>query len=433
MRILTALLLSTTLLVSFPSPPAVAETVAITGVTLFTGSGSPRPDSTVVIRDGIVTATSPGAPVPAGARLIDGRGRTVTPGLVLSATVLGIDEVSAVPTSNDSNAVNADITVAFDPSWSINPASSLIPLARSGGVTRAAVMPAQAFSDGDHADDGGEAGHVEEPLFQGQPTLIHLGSGPDLVLRPRVGVALPLGESSARRAGGSRSLTVTALKSALDDVRHFAANEAAFNQGSTRTYSLSRADLKALLPVVRGEVPLFVAAHRAADLRLALRLAREEKLRLVLMGAEEGWMVADEIAAAGVPVIIRPTANLPGRFETQRARLDNAALLEKAGVTLLITTSGDGHYASQLRLDAGIAVAHGLPRDAALAAITSRPARLFRAAGAGAVTVGQPADLVLWSGDPLEPLTLAELVYVNGVSMPLNTRAQALAERYRPR
>lgn len=412
---------------------AQAGTIAIQGATLVNGTGASIPAATIVITDGVVTAAGAGVAIPAGAAVIDGTGKVVTPGLFTSSSDIGIEEVSAVPSANDSKAENLEISVAYDPSYSVNPASSLIPLARAGGITRAVIMPSAAFGDGAaHADDGGTAGHAEEPLFQGQPALIHMGASPDIVVRARIGVALPLGEGSAKNAGGSRSLSVAILKAALEDARHYAANKAAFNQGATRDYSLSRLDLEALLPVARGEAPLFLAVSRAADIRLALRLAREEKLRLVLLGVEEGWIVADEIAAAGVPVVVKPTTNLPGRFETQRARLDNAALLEKAGVTVIITGSADGHYANQVRFEAGTAVAYGMPRDKALAAITSRPAAIFGAKDAGVIAVGRPADLVLWGGDPLEPTVLAEKVFVNGAEQSLKTRARALEERYRP-
>lgn len=409
---------------------AHAQTIAIQGATLVTGTGVSLPGATIVIQNGIVTAAGAGAAVPAGATLIDGTGKTVTPGLFVSSSDIGIEEVSAVEQTNDSEAENKDFAVAYDPSYSVNPASTLLPLARLGGVTRAVIMPAAAFGDGAHTHEVDTAGHVEEPLFHGQPAIIHTGAAADILVRSRIGVALPLGETAAKNAGGSRSLSVAILKEALEDARHYAANKAAFNQGGTRDYSLSRADLEALLPVARGEAPLFLAVSRAADIRLALRLAREEKLKLVLLGVEEGWMVAGEIAAAGVPVIIKPTTNIPNRFEIQRARLENAALLEKAGVNVILTTTADGHYANQVRFEAGTAVAYGMPRDKALAAITSRPAALFGVKDAGVVAVGKPADLVLWAGDPLEPTVLAEKVFVNGAEQSLQTRARALEQRY---
>lgn len=407
-----------------------AETIAIQGATLVNGTGASLPGATIIISNGIVTAAGAGVAVPGGATLIDGTGKVVTPGLFVSSSDIGIEEVSAVPQTNDSKAENLDFSIAYDPSYAVNPASSLLPLARTGGITRAVIMPAAAFGDGAHAHEADTAGHTEEPLFQGQPALIHTGAAPDIVVASRIGVALPFGENAAKNAGGSRSLSVAILKAALEDARHYAVNKAAFNQGGTRDYSLSRQDLEALLPVARGEAPLFLAVSRAADIRLALRLAREEKLRLVLLGVEEGWMVAGEIAAAGVPVVVKPTTNLPGRFETQRARLENAALLEKAGVNVIITSTADGHYANQVRFEAGTAVAYGMPKDKALAAITSRPAAVFGVRDAGVITVGKPADLVLWGGDPLEPTVLAEKVFVNGAEQSLQTRQRALEQRY---
>lgn len=409
---------------------ANAQTIAIQGATLVTGTGAALPGATIVIQNGIVTAAGTAAPVPAGATLIDGTGKTVTPGLFVSSSDLGIEEVSAVDQTNDSNAENKDFAVAYDPSYAVNPASSLIPLARVGGITRAVIMPAAAFGDGAHAHEADTAGHVDEPMFHGQPAIIHTGAAPDILVRTRIGVALPFGENAASNAGGSRSLTVAILKAALEDARHYAANKAAFNQGGTREYSLSRQDLEALQPVAKGEAPLFLAVSRAADIRLALRLAKEEKLKLVLLGVEEGWIVADEIAAAGVPVVVKPTTNIPNRFEIQRARLENAALMEKAGVTVIITTTADGHYANQVRFEAGTAVAYGMPKDKALAAITSRPAAIFGVKDAGVIVVGKPADLVLWAGDPLEPTVLAEKVFVNGTEQSLQTRARALERRY---
>lgn len=423
-------LLGTVFALTLGAGAAQAETIAIQGATLVNGTGAALTGATIVIRDGIVTAAGAGAAIPAGATLIDGAGKVVTPGLFVSSSDIGIEEVSAVSQTNDSNAENSNFAVSYDPSHAVNPASSLLPLARTGGITRAVIMPAAAFGDGAHAHEADMAGHKDEPLFQGQPAVIHTGAAPDILVRSRIGVALPLGESAAKNAGGSRSLSVAILKTALEDTRHYAANKAAFNQGGTRDYSLSRQDLEALIPVAKGEAPLFLAVSRAADIRLALRVAKEEKLRLVLLGVEEGWIVADEIAAAGVPVVVKPTTNLPNRFETQRARLENAALMEKAGVTVVITTSADGHYANQVRFEAGTAVAYGMPRDRALAAITSRPAAVFGVRDAGVIAVGKPADLVLWGGDPLEPTVLAEKVFVNGAEQSLETRQRALERRY---
>jgi imidazolonepropionase-like amidohydrolase len=194
---------------------------------------------------------------------------------------------------------------------------------------------------------------------------------------------------------------------------------------------LSTADLAALVPVVQGRMPLIVRVHRAVDIRSVLRLARDERLKVILNGAEEGWMLADEIAAAGVPVILNPKENLPNSFETLGATMENAARLHAAGVRIAFTNGDDGHRIREVRYDAGNAVTQGLPYSAALAAITINPARIFGVgATTGSIERGKSADIVVWNGDPLEPLTQPQAVIIAGRQQPLDSRAEDLARRY---
>src|SRR5690606_38990105 len=136
--------------------------------------------------------------------------------------------------------------------------------------------------------------------------LIHLDGerASDMIVRNAVGMYATLGESGASRAGGSRAAAMLLLREALQDARDYGANRNAFQQGSRREYALSRLDLDALQPVLRREVPLIVSVNRASDILSVLRFAREENVRIILSGAEEGWMVAEEIEAANVPVIL---------------------------------------------------------------------------------------------------------------------------------
>ena len=209
-------------------------------------------------------------------------------------------------------------------------------------------------------------------------------------------------------------------------------NRGGFNVGASRELRLSLSDLKALVPVVTKRMPLIVGVHRAADIRAVLKLAREHGLRIVLSGAEEGWVVAADIARARVPVILSATANLPASFEALGATMENAARLHVAGVTIAFSNGDDGHRIREVRYDAGNAVAHGLPYHAALAAITINPARIFgMGATAGSIERGKAADLVVWNGDPLEPMTQAQAVIIDGREQPLDTRARELARRYK--
>jgi imidazolonepropionase-like amidohydrolase len=169
---------------------------------------------------------------------------------------------------------------------------------------------------------------------------------------------------------------------------------------------------------------------RAADIRTTLRLASEYGLWAVLQGVAEGWIVADEIAAAKVPVLLDPFENLPGDFDSLESRADNALLLHRAGVTVAFTLQGEAHRAARLRQAAGIAVANGFPYDEAIAAITRVPAEIFGSPEIGRLRVGGRANLVIWTGDPLELGSFARQVFVGGREVDLRSRQDALTERY---
>jgi imidazolonepropionase-like amidohydrolase len=222
-----------------------------------------------------------------------------------------------------------------------------------------------------------------------------------------------------------------ALNTALDDVRAFQRNRAAFDRGESRELALSRADLEALIPVVEGRMPLVVSVSRAADIRGALKLARDRNLRLIIESGEEAWAVAAELAAARVPVILNPTVDLPARFESSGATLENARRLHEAGVLLAIVGDRTGHYARQARYNAGIAVTNGLPASVALQAITLNPARIYGVDDRfGSLEAGKDGDLVIWDGDPFEPMTRAVNVVIRGVEQPMTSRQIQLRDRY---
>jgi imidazolonepropionase-like amidohydrolase len=291
----------------------------------------------------------------------------------------------------------------------------------------------------EHADDGvveemtaGKTGDGDPPLFGGQAAFIRLKAGaPDIVEASKLAVTVSLGESGARAAGGSRGADLVLIRSALEDARAFAARRAAFEQGATRDFGLSRLDLQALIPVVQGKIPLLIRVSRAADIRQALKLAAEERIKVVLEGVEEGWTVAPEIAKAGVPVIVDPQADLPDSFEALGSRLDNAARLHAAGVTVAINGSRDFNNLRQERLNAGLAVANGLPYAAALAGVTLVPAKIWGQDGkVGSLEVGKLADVVVWNGDPLETTSWPTTVLIGGVEQPKDSRMEQLKARY---
>jgi imidazolonepropionase-like amidohydrolase len=210
------------------------------------------------------------------------------------------------------------------------------------------------------------------------------------------------------------------------------ANRLAYEKNQTRALAVSKADLEALIPVVEGKMPVLITVNRASDIRLALKLAQDEKIRVILDGVDEGWLAAKEIAAAHVPVIVNPTDDLPENFERLAARMDNAAKLNAAGVEVIVASPPDGYRVRELRYLAGDAVAYGLPWDAALKAVTINPARAFGVGDAtGSLEHGKDADLVVWSGDPFEPLSQPTAVYIKGEAQPLTSRQLELRDRYK--
>jgi imidazolonepropionase-like amidohydrolase len=401
--------------------PAMSETFAITNAHIYTmGPAGEIASGVVVISGGRITAVGPRVSVPAGARVIDAGGGVVTPGLVASNTPLSTVEIAEGVDETNDNATGSDrLSAAFDVKYAVNPDSVLIPIARLGGITDAVVTPTL------------ERRPRKDMIFAGQAAVIHLGRGSDMVERSAAGMVLVMGEDGARIAGGSRAAEFILLRAMLDDVRAYAANRANYDLGHSRPYALSREDLEALIPVVEGREPLVVSVHRAADIRQVLALAREQKLKLILEGAEEGWRVASEIAAARVPVLLNGAADLPESFDQIGATLENAARLNAAGVVVGIENPPIYEGGRTPRIDAGRAVAHGLPFGAALAAITINPARIWGMADRiGSLEPGKDADIVVWSGDPLEPLSAPTAILIKGVEQPLRSRDLDLRDRY---
>ena len=415
--------------------PALAQEVtAIVGGRVHTGT-SVIENGTVVMRDGRIVSVGTGG-APAGARVVDASGKVVTPGIVAVDSGLGGSEISSVGDDlrNSSNTLSA----AFDVSYGLDPWSITLPTARLGGVTRAVVVPNHPGSSGGHYHEqdtagAGEGGYHTPGLFAGQAAVIHLGQGTDILVRPRVAMVAPFGDAGAGVAGGARGAEFTLFRETMAEVRLYARNKSAFERGGLRDLSLSRADLEALIPVAEGRMPLIVTVSRASDILMVLRLADEENIKVILDGAEEGWMVADQIAAAGVPVLVNPVTNLPGNLERRGARMQNAAVLHAAGVVIAIKgNEGSIHRARETRYNAGNAVSHGLPHAAAIAAITTNPARIFGFGDRfGTLTAGAEADVVIWSGDPLEPLSQTVAVFVKGVEQPMTARNLLLRDRYR--
>jgi imidazolonepropionase-like amidohydrolase len=177
-------------------------------------------------------------------------------------------------------------------------------------------------------------------------------------------------------------------------------------------------------------MPVVVSVNRASDIAATLKLAQHFGLRLVIEGGAEAWMVADQLAKAQVPVLLNPLQDLPDSFDTLGSTLENAARLNKAGVMIAFETN-DSHNARNIKQAAGNAVAYGLPYTAALAAMTINPAKIYGIESqVGRLVPGTDADVVIWSGDPLEVTSFADAVFIRGQQIPMVSRATQLRDRY---
>lgn len=394
---------------------AASETFAIVNAKVHTlGEKGSIESGTVVIDGGRISAVGASVRVPAGATVIDAEGMVVTPGIFEPLSYLGLVEVGQVEQTND-NALVESYGPAFSVADAFNARSTLIPTNRIEGVTRALITP--------RAKDGGQ-------LIAGQAAVVHLGSRGANVIERKAGVVVFLGDRGSALAGGSRAAALTRLRESLEDARDLAQNREGFDEGRRRDYALSRPDLEALADVADGRLPLIAHAQRVSDIEALLAFARDENIRLVIAGAAEGWMIADRIAAAKIPVIVDPMVNLPRSFETLNARLDNAARLHEAGV-LIAFAEGNSHNARNLTQAAGNAVSYGLPWEHGLRAITVNPAAIFGQSGmCCTLEAGKEADVVIWDGDPLEVTTFATQVFIRGEQIPMHSRQTLLRDRY---
>ncbi|TDJ10286.1 MAG: imidazolonepropionase [Gammaproteobacteria bacterium] len=398
-----------------------AEVIAITGATVYTMTErGTLNDATVLVENGHIVAVGSGVQIPDGAERVEANGRIVTPGFFDAYSYFGVSEMGLVKETVDVFQTDERYTASFELADVINPRSTLIPINRIEGVTRAMVAPRAGFFQ-----------ELSNSPIVGLGSVIHLGSTEHFIVARNNALFVMLGETGARLAGGSRANALLLLREALQDARDYAANRQGFEEGRRRAYRLNRMDLDSLVAVLNGQRPIVATVDRASDIESVLRLANEFGIRLVINSGAEAWIVADKLADADVPVILDPLQNLPRRFESLGSTLQNAARLEKAGVTVAFS-SGDSHNSRNMKQAAGVAVANGLSYETALRALTINPAEIFGLqATYGSVSVGAEADLVIWSGDPLEVSTFADFVMIRGKIIPMVSRSTLLFERYK--
>lgn len=388
---------------------AMAQDFLIRGATIHTSSAKGTLKNTdVLVRGGLIAAIGSDAAAP-GVTVIDAKGRDLTSGLFGGLTDIGLEEIAEENQTIDST-LNLKAP-AWDQQWrpeldvtlAYNPRSIVIPVTRVEGVTWTVLTPVAGDS-----------------IIGGQGAAVTLDGRYDAVLAASRSLFVQMGAQGASVAGGTRAAEYMLLEQAIREAR--ATGPVA--QGAL----LHAAGRETLARYLAGGRVLF-QVDRAADILEVVEFALRNGMKPVILGGDEAWLVAKELAKANVPVILNPLDDLPADYDRLASSLENAARLHNAGVRIAFS-SGDTPQARLTRQLAGNAVAHGLPWDAALAAITSTPAEIFGLATRGRIAVGQVADLVLWSGDPLEVSTLAEQVWIAGRPIDMKSRQTELRDRY---
>ncbi len=396
-----------------------AQTIAITGGTVYPVSGPKIEHGTVIITNGKISAVGgANVAVPAGATKIDATGKWVTPGIFNASTSLGLAEGN--PQSGGYNEARAKgdkgVAAAFNVWEGMNPASTFIPVARQDGVTTAVIAP------------GGGS------IISGRSAVVDLNgeSVAAMLVRGPVAMYAEIGDAAEVRGEDYEH-----LRRILSDAKAFPLKKTAYESGAIRPLEASGEDLAALAPVLAGTMPLVISANKAIDIRAALGIAKQFGLKIIIEGGAEAWECAKEIAAAHVTVMAGAMNNIPNSFSTLGHRQENLAILRSAGVNVIIMADGggfgeDNYNAGNIRYEGGNAVAYGMSWDDAFKAMTLSPAEAFGVADkVGSLQMGREANVVVWSGDPFEFATVPEHVFVRGVENNERTRRDMLTDRYK--
>jgi imidazolonepropionase-like amidohydrolase len=391
---------------------ASAETYVIEGKKVWTGTDAGTIENgVVVIRDGVIAAVGPSTtPKPEGASVISAE--WVTPGLISAFSQTGIVEVDAEDSTNDAVAALSGFSASLDASDGFNPDDTAVDVSRLGGLTRIAVAPQPSTN-----------------LFAGQGFVADTSGAQDTDIKARAFTFITLGEGGAGLAGGSRPAAWAQLRAAFDDARAYPARYLAGGEGDV----LNRRDAEALAPAARGRQLILIDARSAADLNAVMDLAESNRnLKFAIVGADEGWRVADRLARLKIPVMVDGFSNLPTSFAQLAATQENAARLDEAGVQVaIVNLDNSSHLARLMTQIAGNTVANGMDWNDAMRALTVTPAAIYGLSGYGILAPGAHADVVAWDGDPLEVTSNADAVFIDGELQDMTSRQTELRDRYR--
>ena len=392
--------------------PSYAASLLITNGTVFTGDDAPSSQLDILVEDGLIEAVASDLSAADADQVIDAAGRPVTPALFAGITAAGLSEIGMVYEAVDSR-LNELYTGLMHPEFDVrkayNPLSSVVPVTRIEGYGY--TLLAAAFGD---------------RTISGQGSLVRFDSGFDS-FEGKTTIFVNVDGYSGNKIGGSRAAHWMLLETAFSSLTAKQGNGLWLTHNE---HPLINQDGRATLKEARENGIFVFRANRASDILQVLTFSRKHQLNAIISGGQEAWIVREALAESGTPVVINALDNLPGSFDGLGARLDNAALLHRAGVALLFT-SGETHNARKLRQVAGNAVANGLPYEVAIAAMTSRPAEIF-GGKPRMIAPGLRADVVIWSDDPLNVTSAADQVIIGGKLDPMTSRQTELLKRYLP-
>jgi imidazolonepropionase-like amidohydrolase len=392
---------------------------------------SPRiQNGTIILRADRIEALGSNIAVPGDARVIDGTGLFVYPGMIDAGTQLGLTEIGSVPGGDDTqelgdfNPHNVAVTA-------VNPHSELIPVTRVNGVTTAITS-------------------AEGGLISGQAGLIDLLGWTPVEMTVRRQAAMVVSYPSLGGGGfggggggpGAQQRSDAERREELDrrtrSLRSYFADAKAYadvkgrvaNTGGVRKVNQA---MEAMTPVMRGEMPVIFDVTTAEQIRGVLTLADTFGVKVVLRGAREAWRLADTLAMRKIPVIVGPTTSVPGADDPYDMTYANPGVLARTGVKIAFQTS-DAANSRNLPYNAALAVAYGLDADAALRALTINPAEIFGVVDRyGSLEPGKVANVIVTTGDPMDVRSTVRHLFIRGEAVPLDDRHTRLYEQFRAR
>src|SRR5690606_16320100 len=394
----------------------------IRGATVWTGTGQTLQNTDVVIRDGRIEAVGANASV-AGAVEIDGRGKYVYPGMIDAYTPLGLAEIGGIATMNlrsEMGEYNPHMRAVV----AINVDSDMMAITRANGVTTAITAPSGGVISGQAALIN-MAGWTWEDMAVEQTAafVLNYPRQPSFRFGGFGGGSNPAAERAARERIESQ---VRELKAVLTTARAYDQQRAAGSEETDLMY-------EALRPLVRGEVPALISADTEDQIREAVELGRELDIRVIINGGRDAWKVRELLAQNDVPVVLGSIQSTPASDAPYDALFAQPGVLHEAGVKFAFSTGGSAN-ARHVPYHAALAVGYGLPKDAALRALTVWPAEIFGAADRiGTIEAGKIANLFVSTGDPLDIRSQVTDVFIRGRRVPKDDRQTRLYEQYNAR